>query len=435
MKATHLMAYVVAMLLDSATDKSATAAESANRVRDEPQVIQLKDATRLKFLGLTHGNRHYPPGYETLPTVNWLYFGEDKTVAWIEAEHDPKTWPSFELLIFDKANTGCVHSEKQTSSRVKNGVDVLGFVLNAFPRWDKEMILRVKPYQAVIAEGQFVVTNREPPPAEHWTIESMPVTKSDGDFAVTLTNVMAGVPMPHGRGQPVPENTLANQGVRIALGFQQGGHSATDWIPRMVKTSDPFGNVIESAISDYPEGGVFEPPPNSSATDGYYYRRGLWPGPWPWKVRLEFTRTSGFKTDEILTFTNVPVRFGSQQDADDEWTWDQSKTNFTFITATASGVQVKLLEPLLYPAKILNDEMHLRVMLYTDPTPRVQDLRLTLMEATDEGGRPVSSPFSPAWAGHFDLDFPRSNEIKSLNLKLALHKSRYVDFTVKPSKQ
>ena len=265
--------------------------------------------------------------------------------------------------------------------------------------------------------------------------DPMPVTKSDRDFEVTFTNAIAGVPMPYWRGQPVPENDLARQVVRIALGFQQNGHSVTNWIPRMVKTSDPFGNFVEAAISDYPQGGVFERPPSPTPTDGYFYRRGLWPGQSPWKLRLEFTRTSGFDSDEILIFTNIPVRIGSQQDADDEWTWDESKTNFTFTMASASGVQVKLLEPLLYPAKILNDEKHLRVMIYTDPSPRVQELRLTFIEATDEEGRPVSTRFSPAWAAHFNLDFPRPNEIKSLNLKLALHKSRFVDFTVTPSKQ
>ena len=37
------------------------------------------------------------------------------------------------------------------------------------------------------------------------------------------------------------------------------------------------------------------------------------------------------------------------------------------------------------------------------------------------------------WAGHYSMEFARVHEdIKSLNLKLALHKSRFVEFTVKP---
>jgi hypothetical protein len=168
--------------------------------------------------------------------------------------------------------------------------------------------------------------------------------------------------------------------------------------------------------------------------DGYFYRPGLWPNASPWKLRMEFTRTSGFDDVEILTLTNLAVRAGSQEEADEEWSWDDRKTNFTYTTATVNGVRVKVLEPILYPVAILNGEKHIRVMIYTDPTPPIQELRLTVIAATDNEGQPIWSPFSPAWAGHFDLDFPRPRETKTLNLKLALHKSRFVEFTVKPAK-
>lgn len=62
-------------------------------------------------------------------------------------------------------------------------------------------------------------------------------------------------------------------------------------------------------------------------------------------------------------------------------------------------------------------------------------MRLTLLEATDEEGRPVASLGGAPWAGHFSLDFPNVREIKTLNLKLALHKSRFVEFTVNPAKR
>src|SRR5262249_18552944 len=139
-------------------------------------------------------------------------------------------------------------------------------------------------------------------------------TKSDGDFQVTLTNLIGGVPLPHKRGDPPPVKDPANQCVRMTFGFQQNAHSVTNWRPLMVQTSDAAGNHVRSVISDYPENGVFIYPqarsvpsgserilntlwrtlvPQVSGTpvmhmDGYFYRPGLWPNESPWKVRLEF---------------------------------------------------------------------------------------------------------------------------------------------------
>ena len=45
-------------------------------------------------------------------------------------------------------------------------------------------------------------------------------------------------------------------------------------------------------------------------------------------------------------------------------------------------------------------------------------------------------PFWHPWAGHYSIEFARvHDDIKSLNLKLALHKDRFVQFTVKPTRQ
>src|SRR4029453_7882064 len=75
----------------------------------QQQVIRLSDGSKLTFLGLTYGKRHLAPHYENLRRGNSIYTPNGATVAWIETEHDPSRWPSFELLVSDKANTGCVN--------------------------------------------------------------------------------------------------------------------------------------------------------------------------------------------------------------------------------------------------------------------------------------------------------------------------------------
>lgn len=42
-------------------------------------------------------------------------------------------------------NTGCVNIEPRQGSFVSERLSLQSFVLSAFPRWDKETILRVRP--------------------------------------------------------------------------------------------------------------------------------------------------------------------------------------------------------------------------------------------------------------------------------------------------
>ena len=82
-------------------------------------------------------------------------------------------------------------------------------------------------------------------------------------------------------------------------------------------------------------------------------------------------------------------------------------------------------------------EKHLAVLIYADPEREARAMNLKLLQATDENGQEVPTPFGGGggWAGHFALDFPKVGDVKTLNLKLALHKSRFVEFTVTPTKQ
>ena len=83
-----------------------------------PQVITLSDGTKLTLLGTTYGYRHAPPHFENLHTGNWIYTATNTTVVWIEEEHEPDQWPSYELLVSDQANTGCVNIEQRQATHL-----------------------------------------------------------------------------------------------------------------------------------------------------------------------------------------------------------------------------------------------------------------------------------------------------------------------------
>jgi hypothetical protein len=70
-----------------------------------------------------------------------------------------------------------------------------------------------------------------------------------------------------------------------------------------------------------------------------------------------------------------------------------------------------------------------------NPNPELLGMRITMLKATDDEGHDLWSPFNPtAWL-NCTFEFPNARETKTLNLSFALHKSRHVEFTVKPSKE
>jgi hypothetical protein len=413
------------------------AAASPVPTSDSPQVITMDDGTKLTLLGTTYGRHHMAPGYENLRTANWIYTAPDTTVVWIEEE--PGSQPIYELLVSDPANTGCVNMEARQRSFVRPGVSLQSFVLSAFPRWDKETILRVRPYRGFAVKGEFVLTNPVPGTFAQWTPKPLPDTESDGDLEVTLTKLVAGVTLPHYQGRTnEPVDDPANQCVHLNFDFRQNGQPTTNWQAWPMQTTDATGNWSRGLIYGYPTNGIFTRNPLNWVFDGYYFQPGLWPNQ-PWKVRLEFIQRSGFSDDEMVTFTNIPVKSGSQQDWDDEWNaWDVGKTNFPFtITpATVDGVHLKLLPLLLLTNRWQSSQKDISIIIGADPNFNPKDMNLTVVSATDDQGRGLWSFEQPAWAGHYSIEFARVHDnIKSLNLKLALHKSRFVEFTVKPTKQ
>jgi hypothetical protein len=436
---------------------------------DDKQIITLDDGTKLTLLGATYGTHQMAPGYESMSTADWIDTAPDTTVVWIGEEPETRGQP-IELLVSDRANTGCVNIEAGYRSFVKSGVSLHSFVLSAFPRWDKETILRVRRYRGPVIKGEFVLTNPPPGTFAQWTPKPLPDTESDGDLEVTLTRLVAGAPTPSWQGGSLtPTNDPANQCVHLNFDFRQNGQSTTNWDPWPVRTTDAAGNWSRGLIYAYPTNGVrriwgrmingsYIPPPEHYGMDGYYFQPGLWPNQ-PWKVRLEFIQRSGFSDDELVTFTNIPVKPGTQQDADAEWTaWDANlpfmipdstiptpdtrrrdgKTNFPFTITpgTANGVHLQLLPPLLLQDQnSTGNPKDVSIIIGADPSFNPKGMNLTVVSATDDQGRDLWHPFGVPWAGHYSIEFARvHDDIKSLNLTLALHKSRFVEFTVRPEK-
>jgi hypothetical protein len=414
--------------------------------------ITLTNGTKLTLLGVTHGKHHVAPHYEAiggnLRTGNWIDRANDTTVVWLEIEHDPAQSPSYALLVSDKAITDCITSEVATRCHVKTGVEVHGFVLQAYPRWDTNILLRVaSAYGHELSKEPFIINNPDLRPfGGALTLKPLPNTQSDGDVEVTLTNLVTGAPLPpYQRQNNTSQDDPQSKCVRIGFDFKQKGQSVTNWRPWLVDLSDTAGNHLETTMqfqdNDFmrqhtiPSAHPLVYGPNDDYK-GYYFKPGLWPDEPAWKVRLEFTRTSGFSDDEILTLTNIPVRRGDQKDWDAEWTWEPGQTDSSIGNYTVSGITFKLFPPLLRPDPYQTNQLRLDVIMRSNPRPDLNRIRIALLGATDDQGRELWDPFGPAAWYNSTFEFTNPHEdLKALNLKFAVHKSRFVEFVVKPTKQ
>jgi len=87
----------------------------------------------------------------------------DTLVVWILSEHKANQWPNYQVLAQDKAATASAGSWAGGSSQqIKSGMEIRGIQLDAFPRRERKIILRIMNFGQrgqQIAKGQFIISN------------------------------------------------------------------------------------------------------------------------------------------------------------------------------------------------------------------------------------------------------------------------------------
>ena len=401
-----------------------------------PQVILLKDGTKLTLVGVTYGRHHVPPKIKVAGTRNRgggaFDTESNSVVVWIESESKktgPNQWPNYQLFIYDSAETACVSTwSRSGASEIKTGVYLQGFPLEAYPRRASKILLRVSARNnngnQQVAKGQFFISN--PLRGESfakWTVEPIPDTQSDGDLNVTLTKLNCDMPG-FGFNSGAPSKDPMNKAVFVAFHCEQKGVAVTNWQVMRIETSDATGNHVQnnSWSTSRDEKG--------DATMTYQY--GLWPAESPWKLRVEMSRTSGFNDGEMWTVTNVPVQAGSQQDLYN-YSPRNSRTNTAFAETTLNGVRLKLYPAIQFTNQNFgNGQRQGGIRVTTEPNNLPDGYRLSIL-ATDEQGR-VLEGWGPNGGGGNYTEQIQNLRAKALTITVALHKSRFVEFTVTPAK-
>ena len=406
-----------------------------------PQVITFSDDAKVTLLKVEYGKRHAPPNVKasaastsrpaarprgSFTTTN------DTLVIWVREASDTSgnQYHSFQYYAYDKAGTACVQTYGRNYSGGRQGNSVVAVQLDAFPRRQGKFVVRVQEQSnsgQEMSDKKLVISNPARRSFTQWTAEPLPTTKEDGDVAVTLAKLTFGADMPYQRNRDDADDA-ANKGVQAVFHVERGGKPVANWQPVTVETTDATGNHVNGGISQ-----------NNwqDNADTVVYQYGLWPDEPAWKIKFEFSQQSDFADNELWNVQNVPVRPGSQQEM---YNFAANRrpgsTNALVAETDLNGFHLRL-----FPAKEFTDAGNNNWMqggLFLETSPAVGNAWRMTVKVTDAQTNDIqSSEYSTSQNNNISSYHFRLQDVSgltNLNVSIALHKSRFVEFTAKPEK-
>ncbi|HEX4341897.1 MAG TPA: hypothetical protein VH255_00810 [Verrucomicrobiae bacterium] len=398
----------------------------------EKQVIKFSDDAKLTLLAVQYGTHHVPPTVKATTGTRTrrataITTTNDTLVLWILQEPNSKDWHNFQYYVYDKDGEACVQSYGSGSGRGEN--EVIGIPLRAFPRRQSKFYVRVEENSNgnnETAEKKFVIRNPARGPFPNWVPDSVPVTKDDDDVSVTLTKVAAGAQMPYNRNDSDSDDAM-NKGVQVAYHVERSGAPVTNWKPVNIITTDATGNNINGYVN--PNGG------NQKDDGTITYQWGLWPDEAAWKIRMEFSQQSDFANYELWTLQNIPVKSGKQQDFYNN-TARNSKTNQAVADTVLNGVHLTIFPVVQFTDVSPNSQPQGGFTIQADP-PDMNGLRMTLTLTDDHADTIEYWNYGTSRTGTattYRYGLRDMMDATNVTVSIALHKSRFVEFTVKPEK-
>lgn len=253
---------------------------------DEHGVL-LPDGTALHFEGATFGKEHAvsisPAGstpsapvkaQTTTPTESLVvWFSEPATKSGENASTSKKAAQVFPVLV--DSHGWVVTSSSSEIRKLEGGRAVRRWVFEAFQRRDPILHLRFMDGDKLIRELEIPNPVRGPAQDPMWQVETCPITKTDGDVAVTLEKLTSFV----------SESKSAT--CRAECEVKQGGEATTAWEPVMVKVADATGNVRGGSQGGSPFG-LFQ---LRGAIQSFAIPALSWEEP-AWKISMEFSQTA-----------------------------------------------------------------------------------------------------------------------------------------------
>ena len=404
-----------------------------------PQVITFSTGDKLTLLAVDYGKKHTAPGAKpttaTRGARNATSFNTtaDTLVLWIRQEHEANQYAYFQYYVYDKANTACVETYGSGGSQ-QAASSVMSVQIPAFPRRQGKFIVRVQEQSNTgqeMSDQKFVISNPARGPFSSWTAEPLPASKDDDDLSATLTKLVFGADSQVNRNQDNPDDPV-NKGVQATFNVSYKGKPVTNWQPAAIDTSDATGNHVNGSVSQNQW---------QDNDDLATYQWGLWPDEAAWKLRVEFSKQSGYDDSEIWTVKNIPVVAGRQQDF---WNFGnnrrgaQTNATTTFAETDLNGIHLKI-----FPATQFTDmnmgNGQMMGGLHIQATPQLPPgMRLTFVKLTDDQGGDIQN-YNSGSTGNgksitYGYQLQNIGDVTNINVTIALHQSHFIEFTAKPAK-
>ena len=417
-----------------------------------PQVITFSDDAKVTLLAVQYGKRHAPPTAKTSTTSgartpsrrgSSFTTTNDTLVLWVRQQYDASgnQYHSFQYYGYDKAGTACVQTYgRNYAGNNRQGNEIMAVQFDAFPRRQGKFVVRVQEQVnggQEMSDQKFVVANPVQKSFPAWKAEPLPSTKADDDLSVTLKKLTAGANLAITRIQDDPDDP-ANKGAEAVFHVERDGKPVSNWEPVSVETSDATGNqlmVNKVNQNGWQNGWAQNTWANDEDTFAYQYA--LWPDEPAWKIKVEFSQQSDFSPGEIWTARNVPVQPGRQQDFLNFGGRPQATNSPAAAEAELNGFHLKV-----FPARQFTDvapNNWLQGGLIVQVSPDVsKGYRLNVKVTDDQNNEIQMSDYGSGRNNNLATYRYRLQDIAgltNLNVVFAIHKSRFVEFTAKPTRQ
>jgi hypothetical protein len=398
-----------------------------------PQVITMGDDSKLTLLAVQYGKKHAPPkvkmpaGTRGTRRVNSINTTNDTLVVWVRQEYDSKQYHYFQYYAYDTAGAACVGANFASGGGNRQGNEVVGIRLDGFPRRQGKFFLRVQEQGnggQELSDQKFVIRNPARGSFSNWTPDALPSTQEDDDLSVTLTKLASGAAMPYQRDNDDADDAM-NKGVQATFHVERNGKSVTNWEPVAVETSDATGNHVS---------GWFAKNDWNGDDDTATYQYGLWPDEPAWKIQFEFSQKSDFSPQELWSVQNIPLEPGHQMDFYNGGRRQQ--TNSVFAETDLNGFHLKI-----FPAKQFTDappNSNPQGGLTVQVDPQLPDGTRMTLTVTDNDTNNINF-WDNGWNKNgkvvsYRYGLQDISGLTNLNVTIALHRSRFVEFNIKPEK-
>ena len=413
--------------------------------RRTPRVV-LPDGSSAAVASVTYGTNHVigtplgrmisklPTGIQdglgrllgrALPTAQTLTTTEPELVVWLERWTNGmnSTFGAtayYEAFLADGSN--CVSGPSAYISSWLPGSRVEPIQFKAFPRRAPTIGFHIyhHPQNSAVTEcSSFSFPNPFCRSYPEWTPETLPAVKRVDDLEASLLRIETGhgSEMTHrargGGGTDVSFGTNLVDGRNctvVDLRFRSRKNTNEVWRVAEVESSDATGNTLHSQGMTW-----------GSPNEPFSFSPSLWPNENAWKFKFHAKRDRGFRPDELITFTKVPLG-------------ELNQTNGVGWSTNLNGVTVTLQElwrrqPMTNGSWSSSDLSGVRFKNSALP----KGMYLDLVETRFTPGTTVQTGSSQS------SDNERSYEFLEIALSatngdfiLALQRDRTIEFTVKP---